>query len=184
MPTASVARMPPSTPHNTVRPSTPSPKRPIVRDVTTGDTTAVQTPVSSRASRSPTTNRVANIVAMTPIRRGIPVRGVVAILHRVSPALGAADCAIAASRRASACRAWAMVRARASSDSVRTAAASSPTAAAISASPSSTASAAAPDASPYTGFDGSPPSAAISAARAATRTSTAGGSGVPPERRR
>ena len=119
MPTASVARMPPSTPHNSVRPATPSPKMPVTSEVTAGDTQASQAPVSRRASRSPTTKSVMNIAAMTPMRIGMPVRGDVVSRHQAAArSVLFSVVQAAAMARAAAWRALAMVSGSASSSAV------------------------------------------------------------------
>ena len=118
MPTASVARMPPSTPHRTTRPTVPSPKIAVTTLMTAGEIHAVHAAVSTRASRSPTMKSVANTATMTPIMIGMPVRGAVVRRHQRSAATRV-SWAAAASARASACRALEISSARPSSWSVR-----------------------------------------------------------------
>ena len=114
MPTASVARMPPSTPQRTTLPTVPSPKIAVTMPITAGEIQAVQAAVSTRASRSPTMKSVANTAAMTPIMIGMPVRGAVVRRHQRSAA-ARVSWAAAASARASACRALEISSARPSS---------------------------------------------------------------------
>ena len=178
MPTASVARMPPSTPHRTTLPRVPSPKMAVTTLMTAGEIHAVQAAVSTRASRSPTTKSVANTTVMTPSRMGMPVRGAVVSRHQRSAA-ARVSCAAAASARASACRALEISSARPSSAPVRKSATSRPTARATSASPSRTASAAARGLRPPGARRPSSARAAMWRATSPTRCSTSDGSGVP-----
>ena len=86
MPTASVARMPPSTPQRTTLPTVPAPKIAVTTSMTAGEIHAVHAAVSTRASRSPTMKSVANTATMTPIMMGMPVRGAVVRRHQRSAA--------------------------------------------------------------------------------------------------
>ena len=135
MPTASVARMPPSTPQSTILPTMPWPKMAVTMSMTAGEIQAVHAAVSTRESRSPTMNSVANTATITPIRMGMPVRGAVVRRHQRSAA-ARVSWAAAASARASACRALAISRASTSSASVSPSSAPRPMASATSASPS------------------------------------------------
>ena len=135
MPTASVARMPPSTPQSTTLPTMPLPKMAVTMSMTAGEIQAVHAAVSTRESRSPTMNSVANTATITPIRMGMPVRGAVVRRHQRSAA-ARLSWAAAASARASACRALAISSASTSSASVSPSSAPRPTASATSASPS------------------------------------------------
>ena len=64
----------------------PSPSTACTALTTAGEIHAVQAPVSSRESTSPTTNSVANMAATTPIMMGTPVRGEVVSRQSVSEA--------------------------------------------------------------------------------------------------
>ncbi len=147
MPTASVARMPPSTPQRTTLPTVPSPKMAVTTSMTAGEIQAVQAAVSTWASRSPTMKSVANTAVMTPSMIGMPVRGAVVRRHQRSAA-ARVSWAAAARARASACRALEISSARPSSASVRKPPASEADQGVTSASPSRTAMAAARALSP------------------------------------
>ena len=182
MPTASVARMPPST-----APEHDLAEGAVAEDGGDDADDGRRDPRRPRRgeharSRSPTMKSVANTPTMTPSRMGMPVRGAVVSRHQRSAEEPVA-CAASASARASACRALEISRASPSSASVRKPPSWRPTARITSSSPSSTERAAARGPRPPGAGGSSSARAAMWSATSATRSSTSAGRGCRRSRR-